>query len=1273
MANIPVNGLCCPLPPHLSTNPPSFVDFTIDSSTKKAAVIFVVPKTGNIERCEYHVTANSVGTFRASFQDVDPTTGNPDGGVDQFRTYVNQQSSGWTGLSAITHDGTDSGSRRSVTRGQILALVWDFTSYTSGNVTIRFLGGEPALSFTGNFPYVTTTTSGGSWNKIERYPVIALRYTDGTYEYVNGTWPCSALSTVSFNQTSNPDERGMIFQVPLAMSVSGFWFLGNFSSAGALNVVLYDTNSNILTSLTLDTDQSVAGQVHRGVFPTSPTLQPNSDYRITIKPTTDTNINLSHFNVFSTDIMKIVPGSGTWQLTTRTDNGSWTNTSISRPWMGLFFDGVYEQNVRIRSNLSASSTVSAEIPTFEHFVECNILCVATVQETITLHATTAANALLSTEITITHSAQSAMAVNSSVTAAVAATILNAQITAETAVSAAVGLGLFTTTEQSAESIFIADAHRTVFIESSIVAETNVTSELFAIFDVSSDQQAESTLSAEFPDIHSIVSSMVSVSEFTVEAIVDAFPEATIVADVTVSTIDDVLHPVEATIENESTVSATEDIDRNVSTTIECETELTAVAIKLHVVESTIESATIVTAVAIADYILEAELENEPEFVCDSNLAIGLTSSIFTETVFESDTETSYEPASSIKTRATHTGNCFAEYAISSTILSVAECQVSWMRPVVTRLATAELESEVSMTADLSVERYVSSQFVTETTTTSQADIDFLVVSDLIASNVLVDAKMVDVEIKATTVLSAVAKSTYHTIVAISSESATTAVATIDFTVESILSNRVRLIGDIVVEYQPDVLIEIESTVKYSFGNFLILPVVAEMEVETTITGEISEIVRGIASTMNSLSSFEIIPPADYLCTANLRARVTSRFEATKERHPEAAFIAESIIFADADRIQNISAELECEVRGIFTLIPLLGEVEITAESSFSSNARSHYFPQGVVKNLVTVFPTVTRVQYVETTIECSSTLSDAKTAETEMVANSQFVVVELIDKILECELSTESLFIAAHFTEVSIETETLFSAECIIHHGATVNIASNITVAPIHENIYFCTVMIRSAPTVVFGLHTAHWLDEQWLSEELALLSFERHWDDQHWIDDLVISPLFHFGILLPTIKIRCQFRISGDVVEPCPSKYRCIDRELGIVTCVSARRVKSRFNKFEADKITDALAPVNSICVLSIDEEKQQKPKVIRKTLNQNILGALNVIPLGPNTTAVPTDVSPKTTKRKKTRQMCELEAQGTRKYEDRQYTNKKWSNLDAIAAQKRLQNTSK
>ena len=177
---------------------------------------------------------------------------------------------------------------------------------------------------------------------------MALKYNDGTYGFVPFTFPYVTFNQTTYNNGSTPDERGLIFQFPVAVRIAAAWTqFTPTATNGAFDIVLYDSDG----TTALETI-SVDGNVHRGVgantggltyvwFSQSRELLANTNYRLVVKPTTVNNsLNSCDWYMNTAGMLDALEGGQNWHETTRTDGGAWTQTTTRRPMIGLLLDGL---------------------------------------------------------------------------------------------------------------------------------------------------------------------------------------------------------------------------------------------------------------------------------------------------------------------------------------------------------------------------------------------------------------------------------------------------------------------------------------------------------------------------------------------------------------------------------------------------------------------------------------------------------------------------------------------------------------------------------------------------------------------------------------------------------------------------------------------------------------------------------------------------------------------------------------------------------------------
>ena len=301
--------------------------FILDASAEKAATIWRAGHSGAIRKIHFRTATVTTGdTMRVSLQDVDTSTGDPDGVADQSGTVVVAASDDSTWKTVTL------GADRTVTRGDWLAAVIEFDSFVAGNMQIARNTGPVSLHGAYNDHFTA------AWAKVSAHPVLAVEYSDALF-YPQPGVHSGVVSSTSFNvDTVSFDEYGMLFTLPFSASCCG---LGFFSSLAAdLDLVLY-SGTTPLQSVSWDSSIAIAAiQAREMFFPASQTLSANTPYRVTIKPTTTSNVAIRHLDLFSAAARGQLPGGTVVQLTKRVDSGAWTDVDTSRPLMWLLLDGI---------------------------------------------------------------------------------------------------------------------------------------------------------------------------------------------------------------------------------------------------------------------------------------------------------------------------------------------------------------------------------------------------------------------------------------------------------------------------------------------------------------------------------------------------------------------------------------------------------------------------------------------------------------------------------------------------------------------------------------------------------------------------------------------------------------------------------------------------------------------------------------------------------------------------------------------------------------------
>jgi hypothetical protein len=319
--------------------------FVIDAAAEKLAFVVRAPKAGILHKVRFRTTTVGTGdTLKVSFQDLDTATGAPDGTPDQFRTIViadaDDNASLVTGI--LSSDGTDGGTKRTVARGELLCVVFEFDSWVAGNIS---LSSRATVNVAGTSSESYCTHFTAAWvRSVSALPRMALEYSDGTYEAIPYVCPAVAgIATETYGTGTTPDERGLIFQLPFAAKVGGFWVAIN--RAAAFDIKLYDSDgSTVLESQSFAAASAGTVLIMHTYFDSEITLSKDTSYRMTVLPTTATTVSLMVGSYSVAAVLDALPGGQECHYTSRTDAGAWTEATTKRPLMGLILseldDGV---------------------------------------------------------------------------------------------------------------------------------------------------------------------------------------------------------------------------------------------------------------------------------------------------------------------------------------------------------------------------------------------------------------------------------------------------------------------------------------------------------------------------------------------------------------------------------------------------------------------------------------------------------------------------------------------------------------------------------------------------------------------------------------------------------------------------------------------------------------------------------------------------------------------------------------------------------------------
>jgi hypothetical protein len=258
------------------------------------ASVIIAPKAGNISNVYIRIsTVTTSQTVRASIQGL--TTGLPNGSIAQSGNFT--PSVGWNQATL--------GAVQAVTRGQVIPIVFDWPG-TAGSVTIV------TDSSYQNTIYGATST--GSWAKATRALCAIVGYDDGTYATVQAA---PFLTATDYGTGTNPNEAGILLNVPVAASIAGVRMSGRMS--GSATFTLYDSSNNVLAAVGVDSNQvsSTSDAITDMYFASDVNISANTDYRITMMPNSVTAVRRQEFGHPTSAARSAAPFGPYAQKTTR--------------------------------------------------------------------------------------------------------------------------------------------------------------------------------------------------------------------------------------------------------------------------------------------------------------------------------------------------------------------------------------------------------------------------------------------------------------------------------------------------------------------------------------------------------------------------------------------------------------------------------------------------------------------------------------------------------------------------------------------------------------------------------------------------------------------------------------------------------------------------------------------------------------------------------------------------------------------------------------------
>lgn len=327
----------------------------MDAAGEEIGWVVEAPKTGTLKAIGFatsNVSNNPDNGLRAAFYSL--ASGLP--AVEtHFRVVPSPITSNTfftTGI--ISDDGTDTGTKKSVTRGEKIAIAVSFESFVVGdnlNISQSVRSAFVGCGITRGFPYGVQDTGTG-W--IKSSPAgdgtfaVALQYDDDVWYPIIGCLPASSFPTaIALNSSSNPREAGNSFSLPVPLRCAGFQLIVTFASltTSTFDVRLY--NNGVLAQTKSFGPGNTWGQgtangaAYHGWFETSTELAATVTHELTIVGTGVGNVTVFPI-AFASAALKAASmlDSSYSRITAATAGGVRTTTATQQIVLVPVFDGI---------------------------------------------------------------------------------------------------------------------------------------------------------------------------------------------------------------------------------------------------------------------------------------------------------------------------------------------------------------------------------------------------------------------------------------------------------------------------------------------------------------------------------------------------------------------------------------------------------------------------------------------------------------------------------------------------------------------------------------------------------------------------------------------------------------------------------------------------------------------------------------------------------------------------------------------------------------------
>lgn len=252
-----------------------------------------------------------------------------------------------------------SGGPASLSHGDLIAVVWDMTG-RGGADTVALTAASDGIGAAYNFPicnaYISSAWQSTFTAGAGRVPNVVLEFDDGTLATIDASYPMTSSAVETYADSTNPDERGLLFQLPFGCKVDAL--VANIGATDAnsdFTLKLYSDptgSPSVVASVAHLAERMAGGGAGITELPigSAVDLDPNTNYALTVLATGSTNVRLNTFTLAATGHRVLLNGGTTLAKVTRDgSSGAFTAESpaVTMPQLSVGISHIRTSGARV--------------------------------------------------------------------------------------------------------------------------------------------------------------------------------------------------------------------------------------------------------------------------------------------------------------------------------------------------------------------------------------------------------------------------------------------------------------------------------------------------------------------------------------------------------------------------------------------------------------------------------------------------------------------------------------------------------------------------------------------------------------------------------------------------------------------------------------------------------------------------------------------------------------------------------------------------------------